>query len=143
MTLKRQSVNLIQKTKTMKLTMKTDAKQTVKGKFAPGNKIGKQFPKGTSGNPNGRPKLTKLTEALREQLAETNPDAPEETQAEQIARALISEAKLGNIAAIREVFDRSEGKAPLTLDVGNKDGEPLLITFNFNNSNTRLISDGE
>jgi hypothetical protein len=123
--------------------IKTDGKQTVKGKFPPGNKVGKQFPKGQSGNPQGRPKLTKLTEALREQLAEINPDAPEETIAEQIARALISEAKLGNIAAIREVFDRSEGKAPLTLDVGNKDGEPLLITFNFNNSNTRLISDGE
>ncbi len=127
----------------MKLTMKTDAKQTQKNKFPPGNKIGKQFPPGVSGNPQGRPKLTKLTEALREQLAGINPDAPEETIAEQIARALISEAKLGNIAAIREVFDRSEGKAPLTLDVGNKDGEPLLITFNFNNSNTRLISDGE
>ena len=122
---------------------KTNGKQTATGKFAPGNKIGNRFKKGETGNSQGRPKLTKLTEALREQLAEINPDAPEETIAEQIARALISEAKLGNIAAIREVFDRSEGKAPLTLDVGNKDGEPLLITFNFNNSNTRLISDGE
>jgi hypothetical protein len=122
---------------------KTDAKQTQKNKFPPGNKIGKQFPPGVSGNPQGRPKLTKLTEALRQQLTETNPDAPEETIAEQIARALISEAKLGNIAAIREVFDRSEGKAPLTLDVGNKDGEPMVITFNFNNPNTRLIGDGE
>jgi hypothetical protein len=122
---------------------KTNAKQTQKNKFPPGNKIGNRFKKGETGNPSGRPKLTKLTEALREQLAETSPDAPEETIAEQIARALIIEAKLGNIAAIREVFDRSEGKAPLTLDVGNKDGEPLLITFNFNNSNTRLISDGE
>ncbi len=121
--------------------MKTDAKQTQKNKFPPGNKIGKQFPPGVSGNPQGRPKLTKLTDALREQLAEINPDAPEETIAEQIARALISEAKLGNIAAIREVFDRSEGKAPINLDVGGKDGEPMLITFSFNN--TRLISDGE
>lgn len=122
---------------------KTNAKQTQRNKFPPKNKIGNRFKKGESGNPKGRPKLTKLTDALREQLAETNPDAPEETIAEQIARALISEAKLGNIAAIREVFDRSEGRAPLTLDVGNKDGEPMLITFSFNNSNTRLITDGE
>jgi hypothetical protein len=122
---------------------KTNAKQTQKNKFPPGNKIGNRFKKGETGNPNGRPKLTKLTDALRRQLAEIAPDAPEETIAEQIARALISEAKLGNIAAIREVFDRSEGKAPLTLDVGNKDGEPMVITFNFNNPNTRLIGDGE
>jgi hypothetical protein len=119
---------------------KTNGKQTVKGKFPPGNKIGNRFPKGVSGNLSGRPRLTKLTEALREQLAEEMPNAPERTVAEAIARALIKEAVSGNIAAIREVFDRSEGKAPLTLDVGNKDGEPLLITFNFNNQ-VRLTND--
>ena len=116
---------------------KTDGKQTVKGKFPPGNKIGKTFPKGVSGNPNGRPKLTKLTEALREQLAEAMPLAPERTVAEAIARALIKEAISGNVQAIREIADRTEGRSPVTLDVGNKDGEPLLITFNFN-SNARL-----
>jgi hypothetical protein len=128
-------------------SIKTNGLQTAErrkdGTFAPGHSFGNRFKKGETGNSTGRPKLTKLTEALREQLAEINPDAPEETIAEQIARALISEAKLGNVQAIREVFDRSEGKAPLTLDVGNKDGEPMLITFNFNNSNTRLIGDGE
>ncbi len=122
---------------------KTDEKQTHRNKFPPGNKIGKQFQKGQSGNPNGRPKLTKLTEALREQLAEAMPGASESTIAEEVARALIREALIGNIGAIKEVFDRVEGRAPLTLDVGNKDGEPLLITFSFNNSNTRLISDGD
>jgi len=124
-------------------SQKTDELQTIKGKFAPGNKVGKQFPKGVSGNPNGRPKLTRLTEALREQLAEINPDADEQTIAEEIAKTLIKLALSGDIAAIRECFDRAEGKAPINLDVGGKDGEPLLITFSFNNSNTRLISDGE
>jgi hypothetical protein len=113
------------------------------GTFAPGHKLGNRFEKGTSGNEKGRPKLTRLTAALREQLAEVMPGASEQTIAEQIAETLIRLAISGDIAAIREVFDRSEGKAPLTLDVGNKDGEPLLITFNFNNSNTRLISDGD
>jgi hypothetical protein len=113
------------------------------GTFAPGHKLGNRFEKGTSGNEKGRPKLTKLTEALREQLAEEMPNAPERTVAEAIARALIKEAVSGNIAAIRECFDRAEGRAPLTLDVGNKDGEPMHITFHFNNSNTRLISDDE
>jgi len=124
-------------------SQKTDVKQTAKGKFAPGNKIGKQFAPGTSGNPAGRPRLTKLSEALREQLSEEMPNAPERTVAEEIAQALIREAKSGNIAAIKEVFDRAEGKSPINLDVGGKDGEPMLITFSFNNSNTRLITDGE
>ncbi len=113
------------------------------GTFAPGHKLGNRFEKGTSGNEKGRPKLTKLTEALRQQLGEISPHADEQTIAEQIAKTLIKLALSGDIAAIRECFDRAEGKAPLTLDVGNKDGEPMLITFSFNNSNTRLISDGE
>ncbi len=96
---------------------KTDEKQTIKGKFAPGNKIGKQFPKGVSGNPNGRPKITKLTEALREQLAEEMPNAPEETQAEAIARALIRAALKGDVQAIREIADRTEGKPRQAIDV--------------------------
>jgi hypothetical protein len=101
----------------MKELVKTDGKQTVKGKFSPGNKIGKQFPKGSSGNPNGRPKLTKLTEALREQLAEEMPNAPERTVAEAIARALIKEAVSGNVLAIREIGDRTEGKPKQAIDL--------------------------
>ncbi len=118
---------------------KTGAKQTQKNRFEKGNRLGKKFTGGVSGNPSGRPRLTKLTEALREQLTEEMPNASERTVAEAIARALIREALSGNIAAIREAFDRSEGRAPVTLDVGNKDGEPLLITFNFN-SNARLTN---
>ncbi len=87
------------------------------GTFAPGHKLGNRFSKGVSGNPQGRPKLTRLTDALREQLAEINPDAPEETIAEQIARALISEAKIGNVTAIREIGDRTEGKSKQAIDL--------------------------
>ncbi len=101
----------------MKGLAKTDAKQTQKNKFPPGNKIGKTFPKGVSGNPNGRPKLTKLTEALREQLAEAMPSAPERTVAEAIARTLIREAIGGNVQAIREIGDRTEGRPKQTLDL--------------------------
>ena len=96
---------------------KTDGKQTATGKFAPGNKIGKQFPPGVSGNPQGRPKLTRLTDALREQLAEEMPDAPERTIAEQIARALIREAISGNVQAAREIADRTEGKPMQKVDL--------------------------
>ncbi len=114
--------------------LKTDGKQTAKGKFSPGNKIGKQFPPGVSGNPSGRPKLTKLTEALREQLAEINPDAPEETVAEQIARALISEAKTGNVQAVREIADRTEGrpKQAIDLDLQVSDWRTLAKNYSLN-----------
>jgi hypothetical protein len=51
-------------------------------------------------------------------------------------------ALAGDLGAIREVFDRTEGRAKQSLDLGNADGEPLLITFDFNNS-TRLKNDDE
>ncbi len=100
---------------------KTNGEQTANrqtnGTFAPGHKLGKRFQKGETGNKNGRPKITKLTDALREQLAEAAPDAPEETIAEVIARALIREAKSGNVQAIREIADRTEGKPKQAIDV--------------------------
>ncbi len=113
---------------------KTNGKQTAKGKFAPGNKIGNRFKKGETGNKNGRPKITKLTDALREQLAEIAPDAPEETQAEVIARALIREAISGNVQAIREIADRTEGKPKqaIDLDLQVSDWRTLAKNYSLN-----------
>ena len=99
------------------MNAKTDAKQTQKNKFPPGNKIGNLFKKGETGNPAGRPKITKLTEALREQLAEEMPGAPERTVAEAIARSLIKEALRGDVQAAREIADRTEGKPKQAIDV--------------------------
>ncbi len=87
------------------------------GTFAPGHKLGNRFSKGVSGNPNGRPKLTRLTDALREQLAEINPNEPEKTIAEHIAHALIREAIGGNVQAAREIADRTEGKPKQAIDL--------------------------
>jgi hypothetical protein len=100
---------------------KTNGKQMVNkqkdGTFAPGHTLGNRFPKGQSGNRSGRPKLTRLTDALREQLAEINPHAPEETIAEEIAKTLISMALAGDVQAIKEVFDRCEGKPKQSIDL--------------------------
>jgi hypothetical protein len=87
------------------------------GKFAPGNKAGKQFEPGESGNPAGRPKRTRLTDALTVKLAENAPGASEETIAERIAQALVDEALNGNVQAIREIGDRTEGKPRQALDI--------------------------
>jgi hypothetical protein len=122
---------------------KTDGKQTAKGKFPPGNKIGKQFPKGQSGNPRGRPKLTRLTDALREQLAAANPNAPEETIAEQIARALISEAISGNVQAIREIGDRCEGKPKQAIDLDLQINDWRTLAQNYGVTEHNVIEEAK
>ena len=83
----------------------------------PGNKIGGRFPKGASGNSAGRPRLTKLTESLRQLIAETNPDANEKTIAETIAQTLVTMALAGDLGAIRELLDRTEGKPKQAIDL--------------------------
>jgi hypothetical protein len=87
------------------------------GTFAPGHKLGNRFAKGESGNSAGRPKLTRLSEALRQQLSEAMPGASEQTIAEEIARVLILEALSGNVQAIREIADRCEGKPKQAIDL--------------------------
>jgi hypothetical protein len=83
----------------------------------------KPFKPGQSGNPAGRPKKALLSDALRRQLAEAVQGAPEKTIAEHIARALIREAVGGNVQAIREVGDRTEGKPAqaIALDLDVRD----------------------
>lgn len=101
----------------MENSQKTNGKQTADGKFAPKNKIGNRFPKGQSGNLQGRPKITKLTDSLRQQIAEINPDADDQTIAETIAETLIQLALSGDVQAIKEVFDRCEGKPKQAIDL--------------------------
>ncbi len=122
---------------------KTDGKQTVKGKFPPGNKIGKQFPKGTSGNLSGRPKLTKLTNALREQLAEIAPDAPEETIAEQIAKTLIKLALSGDVQAIKEIGNRTEGLPKQAIDLDLQINDWRTLAQNYGVSETDVIREAK
>jgi Family of unknown function (DUF5681) len=88
------------------------------GQFAPGNQEGKKFEPGESGNPAGRPRRTKLTEALIAKLAEAVPIGGELTIADHLAGALIKEALQGNVTAIREIADRTEGKPKQSLDIG-------------------------
>ncbi len=106
------------------MTARTTKKQTVNkrrsGKFAPGNKLGNRFKPGETGNPQGRPKLTLLSEALREELAKVLPGLDERTMAEHIARSLIREAIKGNVMAAREIADRSEGRPKQAIDVDMK-----------------------
>lgn len=77
----------------------------------------KPFPKGVSGNPAGRPRRMTLSEALKAELAAVAEGTEDRTIAQDVARKLCQEALAGNVAAIREVFDRTEGRAPQALEV--------------------------
>src|SRR6185503_19309244 len=83
-----------------------------------GGVTGKGFIPGQSGNPGGRPKgSVKLSTCYERSLARPYPDDPEgRTYAQVIADKAVEIAAGGDIAAIREVTDRTEGRAKQTVD---------------------------
>jgi hypothetical protein len=71
---------------------------------------------------------TPLTDALRRKLDETAPNDPlHRTYAELIARKLILMALLGNLAAIKEIFDRIDGRVPYGAE--KREDTPPRITI--------------
>ena len=46
-----------------------------------------------------------------------------------VVDALVDKAKTGDVAAIREIFDRVEGKAPQALQVTGEGGGALVIRW--------------
>jgi hypothetical protein len=67
-----------------------------------------------SPNPAGRPRKTMLTDALRDVLAQPFPgDGQRRTFAEVIARRIATEAARGNLRAVAEIADRTEGRTRL------------------------------
>lgn len=84
------------------------------GRFTKGNSHA--FQPGQSGNPKGRPKAITLSEAYRRELAKLDPnDSEGRTFAEVLAEQTILKAKGGDVAALREIADRVEGKAKQTV----------------------------
>ena len=66
---------------------------------------------GQSGNPGGRPRTAKLSEACRAKLASPMPGDPENRSfAEAIADKLAQQALKGDIRAAQELADRAEGR---------------------------------
>ncbi len=77
------------------------------------------FPRGRSGNPGGRPKGRSITAALRAELDRPCADDPSVTQGERIAERLVGMALAGDLGAIREILDRTEGKAVARTEQGD------------------------
>ena len=76
------------------------------GQFGNGNNIGKQFKPGQSGNLNGRRNSAK--DILNELLDTSKKD---KTRRENIMDKLLMMAEHGNLNAIKEVLDRTDGKS--------------------------------
>jgi len=95
------------------------------------------FKPGQSGNPNGRPKgslntatrlrrLLDITQNLKNPITETIEGF---TVLEQIDMKLIMKAKEGDLASIKEMYDRLEGKPQSSVDLTTKGKElptPIL-----------------
>jgi hypothetical protein len=81
---------------------------------------GKPFVKGNDPrrNPSGRPKGRSITALLREELDKVAAGGTA-TNNERVAAMLVTLAVGGDLAAIREVLDRTEGKSVARTETGD------------------------
>src|ERR1035437_10350153 len=89
-----------------------------------------RWKKGTSGNPRGRPKKEDcLTNLLREEIQKICPaDREKRTWKELVVRATLQLAMKGNATALKEVWERLDGKTLQSgeLQLGGTDGQEGL-----------------
>lgn len=90
------------------------------------------FEKGKVANPGGRPKTKAFTEALRIILLQPAKDAFDVSEKARkidvIAMRLVKNAFEGDMAAIKEVADRVEGR-PAQAITGDNDADPITHVF--------------
>lgn len=89
-----------------------------------------QFVPGVSGNPAGKPPGTKHMSTLLEEAIKKVAEGSDDPEDLQIVKALIKKAKSGDISAIKEIWDRLEGKAAQSLDV-KSDGTLTINVVNY------------
>jgi Family of unknown function (DUF5681) len=86
------------------------------------------FVKGKSGNPGGQQADKPFRDAIALELQEEIVlEGRELRKLRVIARALVNKATDGDLAAIKEVIDRIEGKPPQTVAGDNADGSIKFI----------------
>ena len=88
----------------------------------------KPWKPGQSGNPKGRPpKNISLTSLLKAEIVKINPsDKKRRTWGELIVLATIQHAIKGNATALKEVWERIDGKAP---QIVGEDENPVRVIF--------------
>lgn len=95
----------------------------------------RHWKKGQSGNPNGRPKKADcLTSLLREEIDKVAPeDAEGRTWKELLVIGTMRFALAGNATALKEIWERMDGKVTQPLGVDGADG--MEVTFKIHTGN--------
>lgn len=93
--------------------------------------VGTPFVKGQSGNPGGRPKSRPFKEAL-DRAIKASEKGEIKISLDDIALALLTKAKSGDVPAIKELAERYDGKVPQAIENG-EDG-PLQIAVSWQSS---------
>jgi len=83
--------------------------------------VAHRFQPGQSGNPAGRPKGRSVTAVLRKVI-----DANDGALAERLVRTLVDRALKGDFRAMREIWDRMEGKPTRTTEISGPSGGPIV-----------------
>ena len=84
------------------------------------------FEPGKSGNPGGRPKTKEFASGLRLALKRVDENDPDKrTKIQQIIDKAVELAVSGEIAMIREIMDRLDGKVPQGV-IGGDDDDPAI-----------------
>src|SRR5215467_4565795 len=107
-------------------TSPENRRKTAEANLARGDAF--RFKPGQSGNPGGRPRTAKLSEASRAKLASVIPGDPEgRTYAEGIADKLALLAIKGDIRAAQELADRAEGRPNQMAPPSEQHGVKVII----------------
>jgi len=86
------------------------------------------FPKGKTGNPNGRPREKSLTTQLKEALKQNEKNTGQPYDALLVNRLLERAISQGDMKAIQMIWERLEGKPKQTHEHSGVDGDPIEHT---------------
>jgi hypothetical protein len=89
---------------------------------------GRRFTRGTSGNPNGRPKVVFEIRDLAREFGAAGIEKLAEMAG--LAPGTPADAEAVRVAAIKELLDRGYGKATLPIS-GDTEGPPLSVHYTF------------
>ena len=92
--------------------------------------VGKRFKKGTSGNPNGRPKSGFALNEYITELANIPVGRSKKTMLESVVHRVYQEALDGNMTAVNFLADRILGRPNQSIGIKDTTDEPIKV-FNF------------